>query len=190
MDDTRILPARRKVDVDAYHLMAEAGVFGHEKRIELIEGDVIDMAPIGQEHEGIVARLNELLVLACAGRAIVSPQNSVRLDRMSEPQPDLAVLRRRSDYYTTGQRASPADVLLLIEVADSSLRYDRTVKLALYARSGIREYWIVDVKKHSITVHRLPEASTYRDITSHEFGEALTLSLMPEIVITLDRVFG
>ena len=190
MDDTRILPARRKVDVDAYHLMAEAGVFGHEKRIELIEGDVIDMAPIGQEHEGTVNLLSEMLMIACAGRAIISTQNSVRLDRVSEPQPDLAVLRRRSDFYRTGRRASPADVLLLIEVADTSLKYDRTVKLALYARARIAEYWIVDLKARAITIHRSPEAGTYRDITTHDSHEPLALSMMPEIVITLDRVFG
>lgn len=190
MDDVTVLPARHKLDVDVYHRMVEAGIFGEEKRIELIDGDLIDMAPIGQGHAAIVNGLTEALVIACAGRAIVSPQNSVRIDRSSEPQPDLAVLRRRADFYATGNPPGPADVLLLVEVADSSLRFDRTVKLPLYARVGIAEFWIVDLKRRVVDVYRTPAGNGYGDATTYCPGNHLALALAPEIVVKLDLVFG
>ncbi len=190
MDDLDVLPARHKLDVDTYHRMAEAGIFGGEKRIELIDGDLIDMAPIGQGHAAIVNGLTEAFVIACAGRAIVSPQNSVRIDRSSEPQPDLAVLRRRADFYATGEPPGPADVLLLVEVADSSLRFDRTVKLPLYARAGVAEFWLVDLKRRVVDVHRTPAGDGYADASTCRAGDRLALALAPEIVVRLDLVFG
>lgn len=190
MDDPAVLPARHKLDVDDYHRMAEAGIFGEENRIELIEGDLIDMAPIGQSHAAIVSGLNEALLKACSGRAIVWPQNPVRLNRLSEPQPDLAVLRRRADFYATGARPGPADTLLLVEVADSSLRFDRTVKLPLYARTGVPEFWLVDLRRRLLDAYRSPEGDGYREMTTHQAGERLALAAAPEIVVTLDLFFG
>lgn len=190
MDDLAVLPARHKLDVDTYHRMAEAGIFGEDDRIELIDGDLIDMAPIGQGHAAVVNGLNEALVIACAGRAVVSPQNPVRIDRSSEPQPDLAVLRRRADFYAAGEPPGPADVLLLVEVADSSLRFDRTVKLPLYARAGVAEVWIVDLKRRVVDVHRAPAGNEYGEATTYRSGDRLALALAPEIVVSLDLVFG
>ena len=190
MDDVAVLPARHKLDVDAYHRMAEAGIFGENKRIELIDGDLIDMAPIGQGHAAVVNGLNEALVTACAGRAIVSPRNSVRINRSSEPQPDLAVLRRRADFYAVGEPPGPADVLLLIEVADSSLRFDQTVKLPLYARAGVAELWIVDLKRRVVDVYRAPAGDGYGDATIYRPGDHLALALAPGIVVRLDLMFG
>jgi Uma2 family endonuclease len=190
MEDSNVLPARHKLDVDDYHRMADAGIFGEDDRIELIDGDLIDMAPIGQGHAAIVMELNEALCMACAGRAIVSPQNPVRLDRLNEPQPDLAVLRRRADFYATGERPGPADVLLLVEVADSSLRFDQTVKLPLYARAGIAEVWIVDLKRRVLDAYRLPAGDGYAEMVTHQPGDQLALVLAPEIVVKLDLVFG
>ncbi len=190
MDDLAIFPARHKVDVDAYHRMAEAGIFGESHHIELIDGDLIDMAPIGQSHAALVGGLAEALFIACAGRAIVWPQNPIRLDRSSEPQPDLAVLRRRADFYATGEPPGPADVLLLVEVADSSLRFDRTVKLPLYARAGIAEFWLVDLKRRVVDVYRAPAGGGYGDATTCRPGDQLALALAPEIVVKLDLAFG
>ena len=190
MDDAAVMPVRHKLDVDAYHRMAEAGVFGEDDRVELIDGDIIDMAPIGQGHEAIVSGLNEAFVIACAGRATVWPQNSIRLGRWSAPQPDLAVLRRRADFYATGERPGPANVLLLVEVADSSPRFDREVKLPLYARAGIGEFWIVDLKRRVLDAHRGPVGDGYDETTTHRPGEQLALALAPEIVVKLDLVFG
>ena len=190
MDDETVLPARHRLDVDAYHRLGEADILENGARIELINGELIDMAPIGQGHAGTVNRLTETLVLACQGRAIVSVQNSLRLDRFSEPQPDFAVLRPRADYYGAGAFASAADTLLLIEVADRSLRYDRAVKLPLYARARIPECWIVDLKRRVVEVHREPSETGYNHVATKGVGDRLPLTMDPQIVIALDRVFG
>ena len=118
------------------------------------------------------------------------PQNPVRLDRSNEPQPDLAVLRRRADFYATGERPGPGDILLLVEVADSSLRFDRTVKLPLYARAGIGEVWIVDLQRRAIDTYRMPAGDAYGEMTTHQPDGRIALALAPEIVVTLDLVFG
>ena len=190
MDEAAFAPTRRKLDVNEYCRMAEAGILGKEDRVELIDGSLIDMAPIGQDHEATVNGLTEALVMACARRAIVSTQNSIRLDRWNAPQPDLAVLRRRADFYATGERPGPADVLLLVEVANSSLRFDRTVKLPLYARAGIAELWIVDMKRRVLEAHRNPAGDSYRETDTHQPGDQLALLLAPEIVVRLDLMFG
>ena len=189
MDDAAVLPIRHKLNVDEYYRMGEAGILGEDDRVELIDGEVLDMAPIGPGHEATVGGLTETLVIACMGRATVWPQNSIRLGRWSAPQPDLAVLRRRADFYST-KRAGPEDVLLLIEVADSSLRYDRTVKLPLYARAGIAELWIVDLKRGVVEVSRAPAGDSYAETTTHERGESIALSLAPEVAVKLDLIFG
>ena len=190
MDDAAVEPVRHKLDVDDYYRMADAGILGEDDRVELIDGDIIDMAPISQGQEAVVNGLNEALVMACMGRAIVSPQNSIRLGRWSAPQPDFAVLRRRADFYATGERPGPADVLLLIEVADSSLRFDQTVKLPLYARAGIAELWIVDLKRRVLDAYRKPAEDGYRETITCQPGDQLALALAPEIIVRLDLMFG
>ena len=190
MDDAAILPARHRLDVDAYHRMGEAGIFGENTRIELIDGELIDMAPIGQGHASTVNRLTQSLVLTCNRRAIVSVQNPVRLGRYSEPQPDIVILRNRPDFYGTGEPAGPADVLLLIEVADSSLAFDRTVKLSLYARAGIPEYWIINLKHRTGEVHQQPSDTGYLQTTTAGPGARLQLAAAPEITVALDEILS
>jgi Uma2 family endonuclease len=183
-------PSRHKLNADDFHRMAEAGIFGEDDRIELIDGELIDMAPIGQGHAAIVSGLNEALVIACAGRAIVWPQNPIRLNPFNEPQPDLAVLRRRPDFYASGERPGPADVLLLIEVADSSVKFDQTVKRPLYARTKIGEYWIVNLKRRILDAYTSPHGDAYRETKTYRPGDSVTLALAPEIVVKLDLIFG
>jgi Uma2 family endonuclease len=190
MDESAIAPVRHKLDVEDFHRMADAGIFGEDDRIELVDGDLIDMAPIGQCHAGIVGGLAEALFIACAGRAIVWPQNPVLLDRVNEPQPDLAVLRRRADFYATGERPGPADILLLVEVADTSLRFDQRVKLPIYARAGIPEFWIVDLKRRVLDAYRHPEGDEYREMTTHQPGDLVALALAPDIVVKLNLIFA
>ena len=189
-DDSGVVLTRHKLSADDYHRMAEAGILGAEDRVELIGGEIIDMAPIGQDHAGTVGSLTEALVLAFAGRAIVFVQNPIRLDDRSEPEPDFAVLRRRTDFYRTGERPGPADVLLLIEVADTSLRFDRAVKLPLYARAGIPEVWIVDLRQRAVDVHRAPRDGRYTQVTTIGAGGVLNPVLAPEARITFEQVFG
>ena len=190
MDDTGVVLTRHKLNVDDYCRMAEAGILGEGDRVELIDGELIDMAPIGQGHVAIVNRVTRALVLACGDRAIVSPQNPVRLDRLNEPRPDFAVFRPRADFYGAGDRPGPADVLLLIEVADSSVPFDRAVKLPMYARAGIAEVWIIDLKRRVLDVYRRPTRNRYRETATHQPGDTVTLALAPDIKVRLDRVFG
>ena len=190
MDDAAVVPTRHKLNVDDYYRMAEAGILGEHDRVELIDGELIDMAPIGQGHAGIVSGLNRALVMACGAKAIVSPQNPVRFDRLNEPQPDFAVLRPRADFYATGERAGTADVLLLVEVADSSLRFDRQVKLPLYARAGVGEYWIVDLKRRVLDAYRRPAGDGYTEMATYRPGDEVALALVPEIRVKLDLVFA
>jgi Uma2 family endonuclease len=190
VNDPSVVITRRKFSVDDYHRMGEAGILDEDDRVELIDGEIITMAPIGQDHVGIVNRLAEALFHAFAGRAIVSVQNPVRLDDENEPQPDFAVLRRRHDFYTTGEPAGPADVLLLVEVADGSLRFDRAVKLPLYARAGIPEVWIVNLKRRVVEAHRAPRAGAFTETATAQGDGVLIPVLDPEVRITLRQVFG
>ena len=185
MDDV-FMPTRHRLTVHDAERMAEAGLFDGNPRVELIDGDLIDMAPIGQAHEAAVDGLTEAFVVASAGKAIVRIQGSVRLDASSAPQPDLAILRRRPDRYAIGARPGPLDILLLIEVADSSLHFDRTVKLPLYARAGVAEVWIVDLARRVLEAHRDPSGSAYSVCSTHHPGERVALSLAPGIAITVD----
>ena len=189
-DDTGLLLMRHKLNVDDYYRMADAGILGEDDRVELIEGEIVDMAPIGQDHVGTVNSLAAALFRAFDDRAIVSVQNPIRLDVLSEPQPDFTVLRRRADFYRTGERAGPADVLLLIEVADSSLRFDRVVKLPLYAKAGIQEVWIVDLRQRVVDVHRAPRDGAYTEVTTTGVDGVLSPALAPEVRISFAQVFG
>jgi Uma2 family endonuclease len=190
MDDTMLAPTRHRLNVDDYHRMGEAGILGEDDRVELIDGELIDMAPIGQGHAGVVNGLNHALFMAFQGQAVVSVQNPLRLDGLNEPQPDVVVLRPREDFYQRGTRPGPDDVLLLVEVADSSLRYDRTVKLPLYARAGIGEVWIVDLRRRVVEVHRGPVGDGYTDVATYGAADTVMLALAPEIGVALGRVFG
>ena len=188
MDDGVLVITRHKLDVDDYHRMAEAGIIGWKERVELIEGELIDMAPIGNDHAYTVDGLNRMLVLACEGKAVVSVQNPVRLDRFSEPQPDFGVFRLKTGRYRTA-RPTPADTLLLIEVSDSSVRFDRRVKLPLYARAGIAEFWIVDLGQRVLDAYRDPAADGYAAVTRYGPGDRIALSMAPEISLLLEGVF-
>lgn len=190
MDNAGDVLTRHKLQVLDYYRMADAGILGKYDRVELIEGEIIDMAPIGQGHMGMVNGLTKALVLACGDNAIVSVQNSVELGQWSAPQPDFAVFRPRADFYRTGARPGPADTLLLVEIADSSLRYDLTVKLPLYARAGIPELWIVDARDYVLHAYRRPDGGSYAEQSTHKSGERIALSMAPEITVSMDVMFG
>ena len=180
--------APHRFHADTYYAMAEAGLLKPGDRVELIGGEIVDMAPIGQEHAGDVNWLTEAFVLAVRGAAIVSIQNSLRLGDYDVPEPDVVVLKRRADFYRKGERPTPADVLLIVEVADSSLSTDRSIKMALYARFGITEYWILDVKRRRMIVHRQPEASRYAQVAEHTPDDTLALAAAPAIPIALSSL--
>lgn len=153
-------PHRHAYSVDDYYRMAEAGILRRGDRVELIEGEIIDMVPIGSRHAAAVTRIGNTLMFSVGSEAIVAIQNPVRLSQYSEPQPDIALLRTRDDFYAAAH-PGPSDVLLLVEVADSTLRFDRDIKLPLYARHGIPEVWLVDIENAQFTIYREPHAQGY-----------------------------
>ena len=180
--DAGDLLVRHKLNVADIYRMLDAGILHEDDRVELIDGELIDMAPIGADHATTVNGLNKALILACGNRAIVSAQNPVRLDDLNEPQPDFALLRPRS---CRTAHPGPADVLLLVEVADSSLRFDRRVKLPLYARFGIPEVWIADLKRRVLEVHRSPAGSAYANSMDYQPDAQLSPVLLPGVALTL-----
>ena len=187
--DRPTAPTPRRFDVDDYYRMAAAGILTPEDRVELIEGEIVDMAPIGSEHAATTDILNELVTRAVAtAQAQVRVQGPLRLDRRNEPQPDLLLLRPRADRYRA-THPTAADVLLLIEVADSSLAFDRGQKLALYARHGVPEVWIVDLVGRAIEICRTPSATGYAERRRLSEGD-LTPALVPGLTISLAELLG
>jgi Uma2 family endonuclease len=181
-------PRRHRITVDEYHRMAEVGLLAADARVELIEGEIIDMAPIGTGHSFVVDELAERFIRAVAGRARIRVQGAIRLDQSSEPQPDIALLAPRPDQYRHAHPA-PADVLLLIEVSDSTLRYDREEKMPLYARHGIPEVWIVDLQHGELHFHRTPEGGRYRDHGVTKKPGMTPLGALPGVGVDLSRIF-
>ena len=177
----------RKFTADEYARMVELAIFREDERLELIEGDVVEMAPVGDRHGECVSRLNKPLVIGLGDRALVWVHGPVRLGAASVPEPDLAVVRLRS-YRAGGPR--PDDVLLIVEVADSSLRYDETIKLRLYAQAGVREYWIVGVDGEWIDVYRSPEGDGYRERRRAGRGDVVTPAAFPDVAISVADVFA
>ena len=178
---------RRRFTVHDYHRMGEAGILHEDDRVELIEGEIVEMAAIGTRHFTCVNGLTRLLVREAGDAAIVSVQNPVRLDEHTEPQPDLTVLRVR-DYRES--LPTPEDVLLLIEVSDTTLAYDRGVKLPLYARAGIREVWIVDLPGEVIERHTDPSVDGYRSSERARRREEIKSAALPELAFRVEAVLG
>jgi Uma2 family endonuclease len=186
---TADLPCRHRLTVADYYRMAEVGILAPDARVELIDGEIIDMAPPGSLHAGTVHYLLDVLVRAAGGRATVLVQNPVRLSQYSEPQPDLALLRAREDFYRAHHPRAD-EVLLIIEVADTSLRFDSERKLPLYASHGIPEFWLVDLRGRRLVRYRAPDQSFYTLVDEPALGTALEVSALAGVAIDLRRLFG
>jgi len=180
---------RRIFSVDEYHRMSEAGILSEDDRVELIEGEIIKISPIGSRHAACVNRLNFLLNRKAGQAAIVSIQNPIRLHDYSEPEPDIALLQSRDDFYSEAH-PGPKDVLLIIEVSDTSIEYDRTVKLPLYARAGIPEVWLANLLKDSVEAFSQPLNGVYREFREAVRGEVLTPARIPDVIVTVDEILG
>ena len=178
---------KRLFTVAEYYQMAAAGILTEDDRVELIEGEVVQLPPIGSGHGGRVNRLTKLFVRALGDRAVVAVQNPVRLSEISEPQPDLAILHYRGDFYGDSH-PGPGDVHLIIEVTDTSGGYDRSVKAALYARTGIPEVWIVDVPGEVVSVFREPSPEGYRSVTDHRQGDTVAPLAFPDARLRVDEI--
>jgi Uma2 family endonuclease len=182
-------PRRHRLTVADYYRMAEVGILDPEARVELIDGEIIDMAPPGSPHAATVHYLNEVLVRAAAGRATVLVQNPVRLDEYNEPQPDLALLQRRDDFYRE-RHPRAGDVLLIVEVAATSLKFDRETKLPLYARHAIPEMWLVDLGGRRLLRWSAPRDGSYAVVDEPDLGSALEVAALPGVALDLRRLFG
>jgi Uma2 family endonuclease len=180
---------RRHFTVDEYYCMAKAGVLREDERVELLDGEILEMSPIGSRHAACVRGLTERFVLQLAGRAIVSTQNPVRLSSGSEPEPDLALLRPRADGYAKSH-PGPEDVLLIIEVSDTTLHYDRDTKLPFYAAAGIPEVWLWDLNGARVLVYREPRDGQYRRTSVIERGGVLSPEAFPDLELLVDDILG
>ena len=180
---------RRRFTVDEYYRMAEAGVLHEDDPVELLDGAIIEMAPIGDRHFGCVLFAQRWFERRLGDRAFVSVQGPVRLSSGSEPEPDIVLLRPRPDYFRSG-KPGPADVLLLIEVADTTLAYDRDVKLRFYAESGIREVWIVDLNASRVLVYRGPTDLTYAQVLVVERDGTLSPLAFPDLLLSVADLLG
>jgi len=177
--------SKRLFTVDDYHRMVDAGILSEDDRVELIHGEVLAMSPIGPPHSAAVLRANQALGRIVGDLAIVGVQGSVRLDQYDEPQPDLYLLRPKDDFYVSGH-ASPPDILLIIEVADSSLKYDQTIKRDLYAETGVVEYWISDLQNDCVIAYNDIQDKQYRDTQQVRRGSVLNPKLLPTCGIPVD----
>ena len=188
MSYTAAEPRRHRLTVADYMRMGEVGILAPDARVELIDGAIIDMAPPGDPHAGTVDQIAQVFGAAMAGRAHVRVQNPLLLGEHSEPQPDISVLKARSDFYKT-RRPRPSDALLVVEVADTSLRYDRDDKIPLYARHGIQEAWLVDLKAKRLVRYRNPRQGAYAWVDQPDLGSPLEIAALPATRVDLSSLF-
>ncbi len=180
---------RRLFTVQEYHLMGDTGILGEDDRVELIEGEIVQMAAIGTRHASCVKRLNRRFSIIPEESAILGVQDPIQLTERTEPQPDLVLLQPRADYYATAHPIA-SEVLLLVEVSDSTVDFDRDVKVPNYARSGIQEVWLWDLEVNCLEVYRCPTANGYTSIQKFERGEMVAPLAFPEFEVSVDFILG
>ncbi len=180
--------SRHQFSVTDYTRMRETGILTEDDRVELLDGEIFVMSPIGPRHVGIVNKLNQLLTRQAADQGIMSVQNPIRLNDYSEPQPDIAVLNPRDDYYSHAL-ATPDDILLVIEIADASLDFDREEKLPRYAQANISEVWIVDVNRQIIEQYTEPLRGEYTQLHKILPGSQIQATKIRSIQFLSDQIF-
>lgn len=182
-------PTRRRFTRADYRRMAQVGILAEDDRVELLDGEITVMSPIGLPHSAAVRFLNSFFSAHVGERAIVDVQNPIVIDDENEPQPDLTILRPSEDFYRK-EHPGPADVLLLIEVADASLELDRGEKLRLYAEAGIREYWVIDLDRRVLIVHRQPKESEYASIQQYDGDARVASEGLADVELAIGPLFG
>ena len=180
-------PIKHLTNLDEWRRLGEAAIFPPDSRLELINGEILEMAPIGFNHSGHLNRLNKLLTKFAPDDVIASVQNPLQLGDLSEPEPDFMLLKPNDDCYSS-RHPNASDVLLLIEVADSSLAFDQNQKLRLYARHGIPEYWLLNLNDSCLEVYRKPNGEVYAEKTTLHIGDTITLSQLAEINIRMTDI--
>jgi len=183
------IASRVRFTVDDYHRMAEVGILARDQRVELLDGEIVEMTPIGAKHAYCVAELCGLLRDKLGDAYLMFPQNPIQIDDHSEPEPDLAIIDR-STIQSRDRLPSARDVLLLIEVAESSLEKDTQIKLPLYARAGVVEVWIADLTSRTLHVYRRPADGGYAEHLTITDDQSITPVNFPELTVTIPQVFG
>ncbi len=181
--------ARKKFCTDEIYKMMEIGILPEESGWELINGEIIHRMSIGNKHAGTVNKLNQLLVILLGREIVVAIQNPIHIDEYNEPEPDIALLKPRNDFYAE-RHPLPEDILLLIEVSDSTLKYDREIKKTLYAEAGILEFWLINLTENTIECHSLPKNGGYRLIKTVGIGETINSILIENLTLTVDEILG
>jgi Uma2 family endonuclease len=181
--------AKRWFTVAEYDRMGETGILTEDDRVELVEGEIIEMSPIGERHAACVDKLSELFREQLQRKAIVRVQNPIQLGSFSEPQPDVALLKRRDDFY---RRSHPMadDVLLVVEVAETTIEYDRQIKVPLYARAGIAEVWIVNLVDEQIEIYAQPAGDAYQSRREVRRGEIINSPSALNLSLGVDEILG
>ena len=182
-------PSKRPLTVEEYHWMGRVGIIGPEERVELQAGEIYAMPPIGPSHAGSVNATSESLREVSARRYFVSVQNPVRLDEYTEPIPDIALLRWRDDFYRFAH-PTPADIFLVVEVADSTVKSDRSHKIPLYARAGIPETWLVNLPGRRVELHAEPVNGVYQVVRVWQPGETVQAHTLPELRLSVNEILG
>lgn len=180
---------KRRFTVADYHKMAEIGVFKADEKNELVDGEIIVISPIGKRHAACVSRISELFFSRLATVASVRVQNPIILDDFSEPQPDIVLVKRRSDFYEA-RHPQTTDIFLLVEVADTTIDFYLSVKIPLYCQNGIQEVWLVDLNQNCIRMYRTPTSNGYQLIQLLEAEQILTLSAFPKNQINVKEILG
>lgn len=180
---------KKRFTVDEYYRMAEAGILQPQDRVELIDGEIIQMSPIGHRHWVRVSRTSAMFFTAFGNKAVLSTQSPLRLNEWTEPQPDLIVFKPRSDFYAA-KVPTPHDVLFLMEIADTSLIYDRNIKIPLFAAAGIPEVWIEDAKRDVLYVYRNPRGVSYAAVIELRRGDSVSPIAFPDIQFAINELFG
>jgi len=177
-------PTKHLTNIDEWRKLGEANIFPPVSRLELINGEILEMSPIGFNHSGHLNRINKLFAKLIPDTVIPSVQNPLQLGDLSEPEPDFMLLKPNADFYSS-RHPNAEDVLLLIEVADSSLTFDQNQKLRLYALHGIPEYWLLNLNDLSLEVYRKPNGEVYAEKTTLRAADIITLSQLDEISIRI-----
>jgi len=178
-----------RFDVEQYHLMNIPGILTEDDRVELINGEIVEMSPIGRLHSGRVNRLTSLFTKLLGDLVVVAIQNPIVLNNLSEPQPDVALLKPRTDFYES-VLPQVSDIFLLVEVSDTTLVYDRDVKIPLYATHGVPEVWLVNVAEQVVVVYSQPGTDGYREVNIYQRGENLCLTAFPTINLPVNQILG
>ncbi len=177
----------KKFTVEQYHQMAASGILTERDRVELIEGEIVQMSPIGRKHAVCVDRLTVVFVIALSSKAVIRVQNPIHLSDNSEPEPDFAIVRGQLGNYLA-EHPEPKDVIALVEVSDSTIQYDRETKALLYAQKGIQELWLMDLNELTIEVFRMPGPTGYQDIQTFQKGQSLAFQGFPDTFFVVEQL--